>query len=71
MFFLIHYLTSDVLPHTLSDNPPHTYDADIVGDIVGPSADNTVDNHNTPTNTEHQELQFIRFVTKRYYVDCK
>ena len=32
--------------------------------VVGPSADNTLDSHNTPTNTEHQELQFIRFVTK-------
>ena len=54
--------TSDVPPHTFSDNPPHTSDADIVGDIVGPSADNTVNTHNTSTNTEHQELQFIRLM---------
>ncbi|KAM0061302.1 hypothetical protein Hdeb2414_s0004g00134321 [Helianthus debilis subsp. tardiflorus] len=56
---------TSVLPQSFSVNPPHTYDANIIGDIVGPSADNTVDSHNTPTNTEHQELQSIRFVTKR------
>ncbi|KAF5785706.1 hypothetical protein HanXRQr2_Chr10g0431821 [Helianthus annuus] len=52
--------TSDVPPHTFSDNPPHTSDAD----IVGPSADNRVDSHKIPTNTEHQELKIILFVTK-------
>ena len=36
----------------------------VVTVVVGPSTDNTIDSHNTPTNTEHQELQFIRFVTK-------
>ncbi|KAJ0831862.1 hypothetical protein HanPSC8_Chr15g0672051 [Helianthus annuus] len=36
----------------------------VVTVVVGPSTDNTFDSHNTPTNTEHQELQFIRFVTK-------
>ncbi|MFS7918126.1 hypothetical protein Hanom_Chr03g00197191 [Helianthus anomalus] len=39
--------TSDVLPHSFSDNPPYTSDADIVGvaDIVGQFVDNTVYSH--------------------------
>ncbi|MFS7901017.1 hypothetical protein Hanom_Chr00s161327g01825491 [Helianthus anomalus] len=45
--------TTDVPPHTFSDNPPHTSDADIVGavDIVGQFADNTIDNHKVTSKT--------------------
>ncbi|MFS7955422.1 hypothetical protein Hanom_Chr07g00642441 [Helianthus anomalus] len=47
--------TSDVSPHTFSDNPPHTSDAD----IVGPSADNTIDNHKIMSKTiESQHIPY-------------
>ncbi|MFS7955423.1 hypothetical protein Hanom_Chr07g00642451 [Helianthus anomalus] len=47
--------TSDVSPHTFSDNPPHTSDAD----IVGPSTDNTIDNHKIMSKTiESQHIPY-------------